>query len=61
MSKNAVKERIRQIIEENTSGKALSDQKISDILANEGIKVARRTVGKYRSELKIESSFERAK
>ena len=61
MSKNAVKERIRQIIEENTSGKALSDQKISDILAKEGIKAARRTVSKYRNELKIESSFERAK
>ncbi len=61
MSKNAVKERIRQIIESNSSGKALSDQKISDMLASEGIKVARRTVGKYRGELNIDSSFERAK
>lgn len=61
MSKNAVKERIKQIIEANNTGKALSDQKISDMLSKEGIKVARRTVGKYRSELKIDSSFERSK
>ncbi len=61
MSKNAVKERIKQIIEANNTGKALSDQKISDMLSKEGIRVARRTVGKYRSELKIDSSFERSK
>ena len=61
MSKNAVKERIKQIIEANSTGKALSDQKISDMLSKEGIRVARRTVGKYRSELKIDSSFERSK
>lgn len=61
LSKNAVKERIRQIIENNDSGKALSDQKIADILIKEGIRIARRTVGKYRGELKIDSSFERTK
>ena len=60
-SKNAVKEMIRTIIEENTTGKALSDQKISDILAERGIKAARRTVSKYRHELDIDSSFSRSK
>jgi len=44
---------------ENPSKKPLSDQKLSDILAQRGIQVARRTVAKYRSELNIESSFER--
>ncbi len=58
-SKNAVKEIIRKIIEENNTGKALSDQKISDILAERGIKAARRTVAKYRKELDISSSFDR--
>ncbi len=58
-SKNAVKEIIRQIIEENKTGKALSDQKISDMLAERGIKTARRTVAKYRKELDISSSFDR--
>ena len=60
-SKNAVKEIIRQIIEENNTGKALSDQKISDMLAQRGIKAARRTVAKYRGELDIDSSFDRTK
>lgn len=58
-SKNAVKEMISDIIRNNTTGKALSDQKISDILAERGIKAARRTVSKYRHELDIDSSFAR--
>ena len=61
ISKNAVKEMIRKIIEENDTGKALSDQKISDILKEQGITAARRTVSKYRKELNIDSSFERGK
>lgn len=60
-SKHAIKEMIRQIIAENTTGKALSDQKISDILKDRGVKAARRTVSKYRNELDIDSSFTRAK
>ncbi len=58
-SKEGVKEIIREILEENTSGKKLSDQKISDILQTRGIKVARRTVAKYRGELDISSSYSR--
>lgn len=61
LSKDAVKQMILQIIQDNSTGKALSDQKISDILAQKGIKVARRTVGKYRHELDVDSSFSRAK
>ena len=60
-SKSAVKEMIGKIIRENNTGKALSDQKISDILAQRGIKAARRTVSKYRHELDIDSSFARSK
>ncbi|MBR1918184.1 MAG: RNA polymerase sigma-54 factor, partial [Spirochaetales bacterium] len=58
-SKTAVKEMVRKIIEENTTGKKLSDQKISDMLKDKGISCARRTVGKYRAELGLDSSFER--
>ncbi len=58
-SKSGVKEIIKEIIEENKSEKKLSDQKISDILKSRGINLARRTVAKYRSELMIDSSFER--
>lgn len=52
LSKEAVKLKIQKIIDENTSGKNLSDQKISDRLKEEGITVARRTVSKYRQEMK---------
>jgi RNA polymerase sigma-54 factor len=56
-SKQGVKEIIREIISQ--SKETLSDQKISDALASRGIKVARRTVAKYRGELTIGSSFDR--
>ncbi len=56
-SKEGVKETVRQIIE--ASPEALSDQKIVEQLALRGIKIARRTVAKYRGELAIKSSFER--
>lgn len=57
LSKNAVKEIIREIIEAHEGPKALSDQKLSDMLRERGISVARRTVAKYRGELNIDSSF----
>lgn len=59
LSKEAVKQMVRQIIEENGTGKPLSDQKISDILRDKGVSCARRTVAKYRGELGLDSSFER--
>ena len=60
LSKEAVKAEIAEILEAHQSDKkALSDQKISDLLAEKGIKVARRTVAKYRAELNINSSYER--
>lgn len=57
LSKQAAKATIRQILEEHQGQKALSDQKISDILKERGISVARRTVAKYRNELNIDPSF----
>ena len=59
-SKAGVKEVVREIIEaERPDGKRLSDSRIAAILAERGIKIARRTVAKYRGELDIESSLER--
>ena len=57
VSKQAAKEIIQQILEEHQGKKALSDQKISDLLKERGITVARRTVAKYRNELNIDPSF----
>ena len=59
-SKESVKFEISKILDEHKNDKkALSDQKISELLAEKGIKVARRTVAKYRGELNINSSYER--
>lgn len=53
-SKEGVKERIKELIRENSTGKKLSDQKIAELLENQGIRIARRTVAKYRGELNLD-------
>jgi RNA polymerase sigma-54 factor len=59
ISVESVKERIKEIIEKEDKKKPLSDSKIAEILKKEGIKIARRTVAKYREEMGIPSAFER--
>jgi len=54
MSKRSVKQRIEEIIKAEPPDKPLSDQDIYRILNQEGIRLARRTVTKYREELKIQ-------
>jgi RNA polymerase sigma-54 factor len=54
MSKRSVKQRIEEIIRAEAPDKPLSDQEIYRLLNGEGIKLARRTVTKYREELKIQ-------
>jgi RNA polymerase sigma-54 factor len=56
-SKGGVKQVIKEIIEGEES--ALSDRDIMEVLARKGIKLARRTVAKYRGELDLGSSFGR--
>lgn len=53
MSKRSVKQRIEEIIKSESPDKPLSDQEIYRRLQEDGIKLARRTVTKYREELKI--------
>ena len=48
-----VKEKIKDMIENEDAAKPLSDKAISDILEAQGIHTARRTVAKYREELNI--------
>jgi len=52
-SKEGVKQIIKEVIAAHEAGssKKLSDQKISDLLSQRGIEIARRTVTKYRLEL----------
>lgn len=56
VSSLAVKRRIKQIVESEDPKKPLSDSKIMALLNKEGLKIARRTVAKYREELNIPPS-----
>jgi RNA polymerase sigma-54 factor len=59
VSSVTIKQRIRKIIEAEDPRKPLSDSKIVSILQNEGLILARRTIAKYREELKIPTSNQR--
>lgn len=61
MSNTSVKESIAALIKEEDSSNPLSDKEIVDILGDRGIKIARRTVAKYRDELAILPSSMRRK
>ena len=61
VSSVVVKERIRKVVEAEDSSRPLSDSKIMRMLQREGIRLARRTVAKYREELMIPSSDKRKK
>ncbi len=58
-SAEAVRHRIRELVDAETSGAILSDDKIVDLLQVEGVAIARRTVAKYRETLNIPSSVQR--
>ena len=59
VSSVTIKQRIKKIIENEDLKKPLSDSKIVSILQNEGLILARRTIAKYREELKIPTSNQR--
>jgi len=58
-SSTSVRAKIRKLIGAENPAKPLSDSKLADLLAEAGIKVARRTVAKYRESMNIASSSER--
>jgi RNA polymerase sigma-54 factor len=51
-----VKERIRKLVESEDRAHPLSDMEIEEILARENFRIARRTVAKYRKQLRIQPS-----
>ena len=59
VSSVTIKQRIRKIIEVEDSRKPLSDSRIVSILQEEGLILARRTIAKYREEMKIPTSSQR--
>jgi len=56
VSSVTIKQRIRKMIEEEDASRPLSDSRIAGILEKEGLPLARRTVAKYREELRIPPS-----
>ena len=60
ISSQVVKNKIKKLID-NEGQVVLSDTKLVSLLKESGINVARRTVAKYRANMKILPSFERKK
>jgi RNA polymerase sigma-54 factor len=58
-SAEAVRDRIRHLIDAETAADVLSDDTIVDKLREAGIEIARRTVAKYREAMRIPSSVQR--
>lgn len=58
-SSTAIRAIIRKLVASESPQKPLSDSKITALLADQGIKVARRTIAKYRESLGIPPSNER--
>ena len=53
LAAESIKTRIRQMVQEEDKAKPLSDSAIAEKLADATIKIARRTVAKYREQMKI--------
>jgi len=58
-SSEAVRHRIKQLIDAETAEGVLSDDRIVELLRDDGIDIARRTVAKYREAMRIPSSVQR--
>ena len=48
-----------ELIRQEDHSRPLSDQKLAELLAEQGIRIARRTVAKYRTELRLGSAAAR--
>ena len=55
----AVRNKIQELVNQETPSDPLSDDAIAEIISKQGVSLARRTVAKYRQLLKIPSSTER--
>ena len=58
-SSTAIRAIIKKLVSAESAKKPLSDSKIADILKDQGINVARRTIAKYRESMNIPPSNER--
>jgi len=58
-SAEAVRHKLKQLVDDEVPNKILSDDKIVELMKLHGIDIARRTVAKYRDAMKIPSSVQR--
>jgi RNA polymerase sigma-54 factor len=58
-SAEAVRDRIKELIQNEDTVEILSDDRIVALLTADGVNIARRTVAKYREAMRIPSSVER--
>jgi len=58
-SAEAVRSRLKALIDSELPGDILSDDRLVELLARDGIEIARRTVAKYRESMRIPSSVQR--
>ncbi len=54
-----LKRKVKKLIEEEDPGKPLTDDRITELLQKDGIDVTRRTVAKYREDMRIPSTHQR--
>ena len=59
LTQDKIKKRIKQLINNENPKKPLSDQRIAELLKEENINIARRTINKYREEMEILSTSRR--
>jgi RNA polymerase sigma-54 factor len=59
ISSLSIKEKMRKMIETEDPGKPLSDSEITSAFQREGLKISRRTVAKYREDMRIPPSHQR--
>jgi RNA polymerase sigma-54 factor len=53
VSNKHIKERLKEIIDSETKDSPYSDDRLAEMLNDEGVHIARRTVAKYREQLRI--------
>jgi RNA polymerase sigma-54 factor len=58
-SATAIQAMIKRLIQQETASEPLSDSRLAELLLQDGIRIARRTVAKYREEMNIAPSHER--
>jgi len=59
VASTSIKQRLRELVRDEDPAKPYSDQSLAALLSDEGVTVARRTVAKYREELRIDPSWAR--